>query len=100
AFQVFVRRTLVGKAMRAVSQDIVAAGYMGIPVNRMITLVYGLGGALGVAGGILFAINYNSVFVSMGFAATIKAFTAAIIGGVGNLQGAFFGGLLLGIVEA
>jgi branched-chain amino acid transport system permease protein len=96
----FVRRTLIGKAMRAVQQDIDAAGYMGIPVNRIISVVYMLGGALAVAAGILFSINYNTTFLLMGFTAMVKAFIAAVIGGIGNLQGAFLGGLLLGVVEA
>jgi branched-chain amino acid transport system permease protein len=99
-FHWFVSRTLTGKAMRAVQQDADAAGYMGIPVNRIITMVYALGAALGVAGGILFAVNYNTVFVLMGFTGTLKGFTAAVIGGIGNLQGAFLGGLLLGVIEA
>jgi branched-chain amino acid transport system permease protein len=97
---VLVKRTLIGKAMRAVQQDIEAAGYMGIPVNRVITMVYMLGGFLGVAAGILFAINYNTVYLMMGYTTMIKAFVAAVIGGIGNLQGAFLGGLLLGVVEA
>jgi len=96
----FVKKTLIGKAMRAVQQDIDAAGYMGIPVNRVISMVYMLGGFLGVAAGILFAINYNTVFLMMGFTTMVKAFIAAVIGGIGNLQGAFFGGLLLGVIEA
>lgn len=96
----FVRKTLIGKAMRAVQQDIDAAGYMGIPVNRVISMVYMLGGFLGVSAGILFAINYNTVYLMMGFTTMIKAFIAAVIGGIGNLQGAFYGGLLLGVVEA
>lgn len=99
-FDFFIRHSLAGKAMRAVSQDMVAAGYMGIPVNRIVVLAYGLGGALGVAGGILFALNYNTVFVAMGFAGTMKAFIAAVIGGIGNLRGAFVGGLGLGVIEA
>ena len=100
ATHLFVRHTLIGKAMRAVQQDSDAAGYMGIPVNRVITVVYMLGGFLGVAAGILFAINYNTVFLMMGFTTMIKAFIAAVIGGIGNLQGAFMGGLLLGVIEA
>jgi branched-chain amino acid transport system permease protein len=95
-----VRRTLIGKAMRAVQQDIDAAGYMGIPVNRVIRMVYMLGGTLGVAGGLLFAINYNTVFLLMGFTTMLKGFISAVIGGIGNLQGAFLGGMLLGVVEA
>lgn len=95
-----VKYTLIGKAMRAVQQDSDAAGYMGIPVNRVITAVYMLGGFLGVSAGILFAINYNTVFLMMGFTTMLKAFVAAIIGGIGNLKGAFYGGLLLGVFEA
>lgn len=95
-----VKYTLIGKAMRAVQQDADAAGYMGIPVNRVITTVYMLGGFLGVAAGILFALNYNTVFLMMGFTTMLKAFVAAIIGGIGNLKGAFYGGLLLGVIEA
>jgi branched-chain amino acid transport system permease protein len=97
---VVVRYTLIGKAMRAVQQDLDAAGYMGIPVNRVIAMVYMLGGALGVAGGLLFAINYNTVFLLMGFTTMLKGFISAVIGGIGNLQGAFWGGLFLGVVEA
>lgn len=96
----FVRHTLMGKAMRAVQQDIDAAGYMGIPVNRVIAMVYVLGGTLAVCAGILFSINYNTVFLMMGFSAMVKGFIAAVIGGIGNLQGAFLGGLLLGAIEA
>ncbi|TPE48033.1 branched-chain amino acid ABC transporter permease [Amaricoccus solimangrovi] len=100
ATDLFVRKTMIGKAMRAVQQDIDAAGYMGIPVNRTIAMVYVLGGLLGVAGGILFAINYNTVYLMMGFTVMMKAFVAAVIGGIGNIKGAFVGGLVLGVAEA
>jgi branched-chain amino acid transport system permease protein len=100
ATQFFVNRTLIGKAMRAVQQDADAAGYMGIPVNRVVSFVYMIGGALGVAAGILFSINYNTVFLMMGFSVMIKAFVSAVIGGIGNIRGAFIGGLLLGVTEA
>ena len=100
ATDLFVRKTKIGKAMRAVQQDIDAAGYMGIPVNRTIGMVYLLGGSLAVAGGILFAINYNTVYLMMGFTAMMKAFVAAVIGGIGNIKGAFVGGLVLGVAEA
>lgn len=100
ATDLFVRKTMIGKAMRAVQQDIDAAGYMGIPVNRTIAMVYVLGGILGVAGGILFAINYNTVYLMMGFTVMMKAFVAAVIGGIGNIKGAFIGGLVLGVAEA
>jgi branched-chain amino acid transport system permease protein len=98
--QFFVNHTLIGKAMRAVQQDTDAAGYMGIPVNRVVSLVYMIGGALGVAAGILYAINYNTVFLMMGFSVMIKAFVSAVIGGIGSIRGAFIGGLLLGVIEA
>jgi branched-chain amino acid transport system permease protein len=100
ATDLFVRKTMIGKAMRAVQQDIDAAGYMGIPVNRTIAMVYLLGGLLGVAGGILFAINYNTVYLMMGFTVMMKAFVAAVIGGIGNIKGAFIGGLVLGVAES
>jgi branched-chain amino acid transport system permease protein len=99
-FSVFVKRFQAGKAMRAVAQDMPAAAMMGIPVNRIIVLVYALGSVMGVAGGILFGIYYNILFIGMGFGGTMKAFTAAVIGGIGNLYGAFLGGLLLGVLEA
>jgi branched-chain amino acid transport system permease protein len=95
----FVRSTLIGKAIRAVQQDREAAGFMGIPVNRVIAMVYALGGALGVAGGLLYAINYNTVFILMGFSVMLKGFISAVIGGIGSLQGAFIGGLVLGVIE-
>lgn len=100
ATQAFVNHTLIGKAMRAVQQDSDAAGYMGIPVNRVVSLVYMLGGALGVAAGILYAVNYNTVFLMMGFSVMIKAFVSAVIGGIGSIRGAFVGGLMLGVIEA
>ena len=98
-FTMFIRRVKAGKGIRAVAQDMGAAAMMGVPVNRVIMMVYGLGAVLGVASGILFSSYYNIVYISMGFAGTLKAFTATVIGGIGNLHGAFIGGLLLGMVE-
>jgi branched-chain amino acid transport system permease protein len=99
AFALLVRRTKLGKAMRSVSQDIPVARLMGIPVNRIIQLVYFAGGVLGVAGGVLFSMYY-AVWIGMGFLGTMKAWIASVIGGIGSLQGAFVGGILLGVVEA
>ena len=98
-FTMFTRQVKVGKGIRAVAQDIGAAAMMGVPVNRVIMMVYGLGAVLGVASGILFSTYYNITYISMGFTGTMKAFAATVIGGIGNLYGAFIGGLLLGVVE-
>lgn len=99
-FSVALNRTKVGRAVRLVAQNIPVSRLMGIPVDRTISLVYGVGAALGVAGGILFSSYYSSVFIGMGFLGTLKAWTAAIIGGIGNIYGAFLGGMLLGVTEA
>jgi branched-chain amino acid transport system permease protein len=96
----FVNRTKVGKAMRAVAQDRPTAGLMGIDVDRIIALTFVLGGALGGAAGALFAVRYTSINPFIGFILGMKAFTAAVFGGIGNLAGAVMGGLLLGIFEA
>lgn len=93
-------RTKLGKAMRCVAQDIPAASLVGIPVNRIIQLVYFLGAFIGIAGGILFSMYYNVVWIGMGFLGTLKAWIAAIIGGIGSMYGSFVGGMMLGLVEA
>jgi branched-chain amino acid transport system permease protein len=99
-FSYIIQKTKLGLAIRCVSQDIPVAGYMGIPVNGIIMLVYFMGSFLGVASGILFGFYFNTVSINMGFIGTLKAWTAAIIGGIGHIQGAFIGGLLLGVIEA
>jgi branched-chain amino acid transport system permease protein len=99
-FSYIIQKTKLGLAIRCVSQDMPVAGYMGIPVNGIIMLVYFMGSFLGVASGILFGFYFNTVSINMGFIGTLKAWTAAIIGGIGSIQGAFVGGLLLGIIEA
>jgi len=99
-FSLILKRLRIGWAVRAVCQDIGAARLVGIPADRIITLVYALGAGLGIAGGILYSIYYNAVFIGMGFSGTMKAFTACIVGGLGNLYGACLGGLGLGIVES
>lgn len=99
-FGAFLKFTKPGFAIRAVAQDMTAARLMGIPVNRTIALVYLTGGALGVVGGLLYANTLEVVYLSMGFPILLKAFAAAVVGGIGNLQGALIGGLILGLLEA
>jgi len=96
----FVSRTRVGKAMRATSQDREAAGLMGIDINYVIALAFFIGPALGAVAGIFNGMYYGTVIFSMGFIPGIKSFTAAVLGGIGNLRGAMLGGFLLGIVES
>jgi branched-chain amino acid transport system permease protein len=96
----FIRKTRLGKAMRAVSQDAETAGLMGIPVNRIIGLTFFIGAALGGAAGILNGLYYGSVKYNMGFTPGLKAFTAAVLGGIGSVPGAMLGGFLLGMVES
>jgi branched-chain amino acid transport system permease protein len=98
-FALIVRKTKLGKATRSVAQDIPASRLMGIEVNQIILFVYFAGGFLGVAGGILFSMYY-AVWIGMGFLGTMKAWIACVIGGIGSLQGALVGGLLLGVMEA
>jgi branched-chain amino acid transport system permease protein len=96
----FVNRTRIGTAIRAVAQDPETASLMGIPVNRVIALTFFVGGAMGGLAGVLFGLHYSLVNPYSGFAPGIKAFTAAVLGGIGNIPGAMLGGLLLGLLEA
>ncbi len=96
----FVSKTKIGKAMRATSQDREAAGLMGVDINKVIALAFFIGPALGAIAGIFNGMYYGSVKFNMGFIPGIKSFTAAVIGGIGNLRGAMLGGFLLGIVES
>ncbi len=95
-----VRRTKVGKAMRAVAEDKKTAALMGINVDRVIVMTFVMGAALAGAAGVLFALYNTQVQPYMGFNPGIKAFTAAVIGGIGNIPGAMFGGLFLGLTES
>ena len=99
ALGLYVKKTYIGKAMRATAADPEAAEMMGINVNAVIVLTFAIGSAMGAVAGILFAINYNSIDPFMGFNAGLKAFTAAVLGGIGNIYGAMIGGILLGIFE-
>jgi len=93
-------KTDLGRAMRAVNDDLPTAELMGIPVDRVVVTVYVLGALFGVVGGILYGAYYNTLSVTMGFSGTLNAFTATVIGGIGSVWGAFAGGLLLGVVQA
>ncbi|MGH2524249.1 MAG: branched-chain amino acid ABC transporter permease, partial [Anaerolineales bacterium] len=95
----FVNRTKLGKAIRAVAEDQPTAGLMGINVNRMISLTFLIGGAMGGAAGALFGLQFGTINPYTGFIPGIKAFTAAVLGGIGNIPGAMLGGLVLGMLE-
>ena len=96
----FVDRTRFGQAIRACSQDRSAAELMGIPVDRMISLTFFIGAFLGGVAGVLYGLYYGSIKYNMGFVPGLKAFTAAVLGGIGNIPGAMLGGLLLGVSES
>ncbi len=96
----YISRSRMGKAMRATSQDREAAGLMGIDINTAIMLAFFIGPALGAVAGVFYGMYYGSIVFSMGFLPGMKAFTAAVIGGIGNLRGAMLGGFVLGIVES
>jgi branched-chain amino acid transport system permease protein len=95
-----VQRTKIGKAMRAVSEDKEVAALMGIDIDRIIQFTFGLGGASAGIAGILYALVYQNVYYLMGFIPGLKAFTAAVLGGIGNVVGAWLGGTLLGLLES
>jgi branched-chain amino acid transport system permease protein len=94
-----VNVTKVGKAIRAVAQSQSSANLMGINVNRIISLTFLVGGAFGGAAGVLYALKFTQINPYMGFFPGIKAFTAAVMGGIGNLTGALLGGMVLGMLE-
>ena len=96
----FVRYTKLGKAMRATAQDPDAARMMGVEVDRVVMTAFFLGSALAGACGMAFGLYYNIAKVDIGFAAGLRAFTAAVLGGIGNVPGAMLGGILIGLIEA
>ena len=96
----FVNRTRIGTAIRAVAQDPDTASLMGVAVNQVIALTFFVGGAMGGLAGVLFGLHYSLVNPYTGFVPGIKAFTAAVLGGIGNIPGAVLGGMVLGLVEA
>ena len=99
ALNYIVKQTKMGLAMRAVSNNATAAALMGVNTDTVISFTFGLGSALAGAAGILFAISYPSIDPLMGLLPGIKAFVAAVLGGIGNLPGAALGGLIIGLVE-
>ncbi len=94
-----VNATKVGKAIRAVAQDRATASLMGIDVNRIISMTFLIGGTLGGAAGVLYALKFTRIDPFVGFFPGLKAFTAAVLGGIGNLTGALLGGIVLGLLE-
>jgi branched-chain amino acid transport system permease protein len=100
ALAYFVRRTRLGRAMRAVAMDIEAAAMMGVNVDRVIVVTFLIGSALAGVAGVLVGIVFFSVQHTMGFLAGLKGFTASVLGGIGSIVGAVLGGLLLGMAEA
>ena len=97
--QMMVQRTTIGKAMRACSQDLEASYLMGINVNRVISFTFAIGSALAAAGGVMVGLYYNAVWPYMGMMAGLKAFAAAVLGGIGSIPGAMIGGVTLGVLE-
>jgi len=97
---IFVMHTKTGKALRAVSEDKDVAALMGIDVDRVITITFAIGAAMAGVAGVLYAMMYRQVHFFMGFFPGIKAFTAAVLGGIGSVPGAAIGGLLLGMFES
>jgi branched-chain amino acid transport system permease protein len=100
ALLMLVNFTRLGRAMRATSENQTIAGLMGVNVNKIISATFVIGAALGAVAGVLVAANYSVAHYSMGFVLGLKAFTAAVLGGIGNLGGAVLGGLLLGLIES
>jgi branched-chain amino acid transport system permease protein len=97
---VVVHRTRLGLAMRAVAENQHAAQLMGVDINRVISITFMLGSALAAIAGVMVSANYGLAHYYMGFLLGLKAFTAAVLGGIGNLRGAMLGGLLLGLIES
>lgn len=95
-----VEYTRLGRGMRAVAENPRVATLMGVNPNAIITLTFAIGGAFAALAGVMMASNYGNASFSMGFLPGIKAFTAAVLGGIGNIRGAMIGGILLGIIEA
>ena len=96
----FVKRSRLGKGIRAVAQDVETAGMMGVDINQVVTVTFLLGGMLAGAAGLLYGLKFSVVRFDIGFLPGIKAFTAAVLGGIGNIRGALVGGIALGLMES
>jgi len=99
ALQAFVNRTRMGRAMRATAQDQSAAALMGVDLNQTIALTFLLGGMLAAAAGVAWGLRFGYVKFDLGFNSGLKAFTAAVLGGIGNITGAVLGGFIIGFIE-
>jgi branched-chain amino acid transport system permease protein len=97
--QMFINRTRLGRAMRSTAQDRDAAQLMGVDINRTIALTFFIGSALAGAAGIVYGLNYGQIVFTLGFGSGLKAFTAAVLGGIGNTTGAAIGGFIIGFIE-
>ncbi|UGQ45303.1 branched-chain amino acid ABC transporter permease [Massilia endophytica] len=95
-----VEKTRMGRAMRAVAENPRVAGLMGVDSNRVIVATFGIGAALAAVAGVMWGANYASIQFAMGFVPGLKAFSAAVLGGIGNIYGAMIGGIVLGIIES
>lgn len=100
AMLIFANKTTSGTAMRALAVDHDAARLMGINVKRLVAVAFVVGAALAAVAGVLYGVYYQRISFDMGFALGLKAFAAAVIGGIGNIQGAMLGGILIGVLEA
>lgn len=94
-----ITKTRVGTAMRALAQNRTAAALMGVNVNRVISFTFAVGSAMGAVAGIMVSVYYNTMYPTMGYLAGVKAFAAAVLGGIGSVPGAMLGGVVLGIAE-
>ncbi len=96
----FIKSSRTGRAMRATEQNVDIAGLMGVNTNRIIAFTFALGSAIGALAGVMVVLYYGLGHYFMGFMLGLKAFTAAVLGGIGNIAGAMLGGLLLGLIES
>ncbi len=99
-FTLVIARTALGRAQRACQQDLGMAALVGVNVDRTISSTFVIGGSLASVAGLMFLLNYGVIDFFIGFLAGIKAFTAAVLGGIGSIPGAMLGGLLIGLIEA
>jgi branched-chain amino acid transport system permease protein len=96
----FVHRTKLGKAMQATAQDQEAARMVGVDVDRVVMTTFFLGSALAGAAGLIFGLYYNYTSFIIGYTAGLRAFTAAVLGGIGSIRGAMLGGIVIGLIES
>ena len=97
---ILIEKTKMGRAMRATSENPRVAGLMGVDANKVIVATFAIGAALAAVAGVMWGANYSSAQFAMGFLPGLKAFSAAVLGGIGNIYGAMLGGILLGVIES